>query len=334
MRKIETRPVRSRHSANPRPGGSRRDTDRFSLFDTFSRREWAALGADQFDLTTEVLAELRGIDDPISLSEALEVFGPLSRLVNLRLEAARSSATAVERAMFGREPRVTPFIVGIAGSVAVGKSTFSRILRTVLAGGAVPRTVELVATDGFLFPTETLQQKSLMARKGFPETYDLRRLLRFLADLKAGAPSLEVPVYSHERYDIVEGEFQTVRQPDILIFEGLNVLQTAGETAVVASDFIDLAIYIDADPSAVEAWYVERFASLQATVFQRPNSYFHHYKDLPPEESRAVARSIWQGTNLPNLTQNIRPTRERADVIIRKGESHAVDEIWLRRRLK
>lgn len=304
------------------------------MFDTFSPAAWAALGADEFDLTADALAGLKGVNEPITLSEARHVFGPLSRLINLRHSAASTAAAGVERALFGREPRTRPFIVGIAGSVAVGKSTFARILRAALAQGGAPRRVELVATDGFLFPTEILMEKGLMARKGFPETYDLRKMLRFLAELKAGAPTVNVPMYSHELYDIVPGKFQVVRQPDILIFEGLNVLQTAGDTPVVASDFIDFAIYIDAEHDVIENWYVDRFLSLQATVFQRPRSYFHHYRDLSREEAVAVAQDIWRSINLPNLTKNIRPTRERADLVIRKGTSHGVDEVWLRRLFK
>lgn len=310
------------------------EVERPSLFGSFSRADWAALGADRVELSPEALAGLKGINDPISLAEAREIFGPLCRLINLRLEAERAASEAVERAFFHRQPRQTPFIVAVAGSVAVGKSTFSRILRSALAHGATPRRVELVATDGFLMPTQALVQKALMTRKGFPETYDLRRMLRFLADLKSGAPTLEVPVYSHESYDIVPGEFQVVDQPEILIFEGLNVLQTAGESAVVASDFFDLSIYLDAEPADIEGWYVKRFAALQATVFQRPSSYFHHYRDLTPEEARGVAKGIWQSINLPNLMQNIRPTRERADVVFRKNSRHEVDEVWLRHRLR
>lgn len=314
----------------PAPHGGQ---DHLWLFQTFSRTEWAAFGADEFDLTPEAIVPLIGINERISLSEAREVFGPLSRLLNLRRDAEHRAAVAAERVLYGPALGVPPFIVAIAGSVAVGKSTFARILRSVLAQGPTPPTVELVATDGFLFPGNTLLRRGLMARKGFPETYDLGRMLRFLCDLKAGEPVLNVPVYSHESYDIVAGEFQMIRQPDILILEGLNVLQTAG-AAMAASDFIDFGIYIDADPEVIETWYVNRFAFLQATVFQRPTSYFHHYRDLLPNETRMVARDIWQSTNLPNLIRNIRPTRERADLVICKGESHAVESVWLRRQFR
>jgi type I pantothenate kinase len=217
----------------------------------------------------------------------------------------------------------------VAGSVAVGKSTFARVLRTLLAQAG--RTVELVATDGFLRPTAILEERNLMHRKGFPESYDLERMLAFLADLKEGETELRLPVYSHELYDIVPGQFQTITQPEVLILEGLNVLQgSSRDGATVASDYIDFSVYLDADQNHVEHWYVERFSVLQRTVFQRPSSYFHHYKDLRGAEVRKTGQAIWRSINLPNLLQNIQPTRERASVILRKGQSHAIQEVLWR----
>jgi type I pantothenate kinase len=221
-----------------------------------------------------------------------------------------------------------PHVIAVSGSVAVGKSTFSRVLCALLAQSN--RTVELIATDGFLWPTAILEKRDLMRRKGFPESYDLESMLSFLADLKAGKRDLRVPVYSHEVYDIVPGQFQTVNRPQLLIFEGLNVLQGSKDSAVVAADYFDFSIYLDADPNDVENWYIDRFSVLQRTVFQRPTSYFHHYKDLRPAETRETGRKIWRTINLPNLLQNIQPTRERATVILRKGRSHAVEEVLWR----
>jgi len=249
------------------------------------------------------------------LSEVDEIIGPLCRLMGERMEVATAH----------------PFVIAVSGSVAVGKSTFSRVLRALLVQSGL--TVELVATDGFLWPTAILEERGLMRRKGFPESYDLKSMLEFLANLRAGKPGLRVPVYSHELYNIVPGQFQSIDQPQVLIFEGLNVLQGPHDGEVVAADYFDFSIYLDADQSDVEHWYVDRFSVLQKTVFQRPTSYFHHYKDLKPSETRETGREIWRTINLPNLLRNIEPTRERAVVILRKGRSHAVEEIFWRHSL-
>jgi type I pantothenate kinase len=247
------------------------------------------------------------------ISEVEEVIGPLCRLLDIQMEANDTR----------------PFVLAVAGSVAVGKSTFARVLRALLAQAV--RTVELVATDGFLWPTAILETRNLMRRKGFPESYDLERMLVFLAELKEGKPELRVPVYSHELYDIVPGQFQTINQPKVLILEGLNVLQGASrDSDAVAADYFDFSVYLDADENDVEQWYVERFSVLQRTVFQRPTSYFHHFKDLRPVEVRKTGQEIWRSINLPNLLQNIQPTRERASLILRKGQSHAVKEVLWR----
>jgi type I pantothenate kinase len=285
------------------------------FFDSFTRTQWARFEAGQYRLSADALAQLKGINEPMSVAEVDEVVGPLCRLLDLQMEATSTR----------------PFVIAVSGSVAVGKSTFSRVLRALLAQPS--RTVDLVATDGFLWPTAILEQRSLMQRKGFPESYDLEGMLRFLAALKAKAAGLRVPVYSHELYDIIPGEFKAVSHPEVLIFEGLNVLQGSEDAAVLASDYFDFSIYLDADPNDVEQWYIERFSVLQSTIFQRPTSYFHHYKNLKPSQTKATGREIWRGINLPNLLRNIQPTRERASVILRKGGSHAVEEVLWRHSL-
>ena len=290
----------------------RRDTSRY-FYDSFTRQQWARFDAGSYRLAPAALTLLKGINEPMPVSEVEEIIGPLCRLLDIRMEVND-----------GR-----PFVIAVAGSVAVGKSTFARVLRALLAQAR--RTVELVATDGFLWPTAILEKRSLMRRKGFPESYDLERMLVFLAELKEGRSALRVPVYSHEFYDIVPGQFQTINQPQVLILEGLNVLQgSPADSAAVAADYFDFSVYLDADENDVEQWYVERFSILQKTVFQRPTSYFHHFKDLRPAEVRKTGQEIWRSINLPNLLRNIHPTRERASVILRKGQSHAVKEVLWR----
>lgn len=298
-----------------------------------TRREWAALRGDApSPLSGGDLAALAGLNEPLSMQEVADVHLPLARLLGVRMEAARGLDAAVRAGFLGRPAAPPPpFVVALAGSVGVGKSTFARVLQAVLARSPRRPRVALVATDGFLHPTRVLRERGLMERKGHPESYDLRAMLAFLAALKAGEPRLEVPVYSHEAYDVVPGEFQQLERPDVLIFEGLNVLQVVPGAPMVASDFFDFSTYLDAETADIEAWYVERFLALQRTAFQRPASHFHHHRDLPPDEAREVARGIWRRTNLPNLVENIRPTRGRADLVLRKDASHAVAEVWLRR---
>jgi type I pantothenate kinase len=290
----------------------RRDSSPY-FYDSFTRQQWARFDAGSYRLAPAALALLKGVNEPMPISEVVEVIGPLCRLLDVQMQA----------------DDVRPFVLAVAGSVAVGKSTFSRVLRALLAQAG--RTVELVATDGFLWPTAILEKRNLMRRKGFPESYDLERMLLFLSELRQGKSELRVPVYSHELYDIVPGEFQIISQPQVLILEGLNVLQgSSRESTAVAADYFDFSVYLDADQNEVEQWYVERFSVLQRTVFQRPTSYFHHFKDLRPAQARKTAREIWRSINLPNLLQNIQPTRERASVILRKGQSHAVKEVLWR----
>jgi len=298
----------------------------------FNRAEWAALRANTpLSLSEAELVQLRGFNEPVSLDEVADVFLPLSRLINIHIMAARSLSSAVETGFLGRPRTAAPYIIGIAGSVAVGKSTFARLLQAVLSRWADHPHVELVTTDGFLLPTRVLEERGLMQRKGFPESYDMRQLIAFLAAAKSGADTLSAPTYSHELYDVVPGQEQRLDRSDVLIFEGLNVLQTVSNASVVASDFFDFSIYIDAETDVIEAWYVDRFLLLQQTAFQKPTSYFHHYKDLDRAQAEEVARDIWRNINLRNLNENILPTRERADLVIRKGPSHLTEELWLRR---
>jgi type I pantothenate kinase len=297
----------------------------------FNRREWAALRSNTpLTLSDEDLAGLRGLNEPILLDEVADIHLPLSRLLNLHVSAARNLGR-VKDAFLGRPARRPPYIIAVAGSVAVGKSTFARVLRGLLARWPDHPRVDLVTTDGFLYPNRVLEERGLMKRKGFPESYDLRRMVDFLAAVKSAEPEVTAPVYSHLTYDIVADERQFVRHPDVLVFEGLNVLQAEHPAPVVVSDFFDFSVYLDAEETDIEAWYVERFLILQQTAFQNPASYFHHYRDVPPQQARKVARGIWQDINLVNLRENILPTRMRADVVLRKHWDHSVGEIWLRR---
>ena len=297
----------------------------------FTREQWATLrGISPVAFSEADLPGLAGVNDSASLSDVTEVFLPLARLIDLHFAAARRLSRMVEGGFIGQRRETAPYVVAIAGSVAVGKSTFARLLQAVLAKGENHPRVDLVTTDGFLHPTRFLQANSLMERKGFPESYDLRRMLTFLEGVKAGKPDLRVPTYSHEAYDVVPDDFQVVDRPDIMIFEGLNVLQTAKSTATVASDFFDFTIYLDAEADTIESWYVDRFLKLQRTVFQRETSFFHHYRNLAPDAAATVAREIWRRTNLPNLLDNIAPTRRRARVVVRKSPNHQIEEVWLR----
>lgn len=302
-----------------------------SRFVEFSRAEWARLrDATPLPLTQPQLRPLLGVNEQISLTEVADIYLPLSRLLNLYVGATQSLHHATGT-FLGTEERRMPYIIGVAGSVAVGKSTASRILQALLAEWPSHPQVALVTTDGFLLPQRVLEARGLEQRKGFPESYDVRRLLRFLADLKSGVSEVAAPVYSHLAYDVVPGEVHVVRQPDIVIVEGLNVLQTGGRAPMFVSDFFDFSIYLDAHEAAIEQWYIERFQTLRQTVFQNPSSYFHRYASLTAEEAVATARRIWQTINLVNLRENVLPTRERAHLILSKGRDHAVRRVKLRK---
>lgn len=307
-----------------------------SRYVEFTRDEWKALRANTpLLLNEQELVSLRGINEEVSLNEVEDIYVPLSRLLNLHVAAVQHLYEARRKFLGAPSPKKVPYIIGIAGSVAVGKSTFSRVLRASLARWPDHGRVDLITTDGFLYPNQVLESRGLMNRKGFPESYDQRRLLYFLADVKAGLPSVSAPVYSHLHYDIVPGAEQSIEQPDIIILEGLNVLQSPddhrGSSRVFVSDFFDFSIYLDADARTIERWYVERFLRLRETVFQNPSSYFHRYSLLSEEEAIETARRIWRDINLVNLVENIGPTRERAHLILEKAEDHRVENVKLRR---
>ena len=303
-----------------------------SRFIEFTRAEWSRLrAATPLPLSEAQLRGLVGVNERVSLDEVADIYLPLSRLLNLYVGATQKLHEATATFVGSTAPRL-PFVIGLAGSVAVGKSSTSRILQALLSSWPSHPSVDLVTTDGFLWPRRVLEERGLMDRKGFPESYDVRRLVRFMADLKSGASEVRVPVYSHLAYDIVEGEFQPVRQADIVIVEGLNVLQTgSGRAPMFVSDFFDFSIYVDAYESDIEQWYIERFLTLRETVFRNPSSYFHRYADLDREQARETARTLWRSINLPNLRQNVLPTRARANLILEKGRDHAVRRVRLRR---
>jgi type I pantothenate kinase len=302
----------------------------------FSRAEWARLRAQTpLTLTESDLAELQGINERVSLEDVETVYLPLSRLLNLHVAATQTLQKATET-FLGTPPGHAPYVIGVAGSVAVGKSTLARILQALLCRWPAHPRVDLVTTDGFLFPNKVLEARGLLDRKGFPESYDVRRLMQFMTDVKAGAPSVDAPVYSHQSYDIVADERQIVDRPDNLIVEGLNVLQTRdGQPGrplrLFVSDFFDFSIYMDAEERDIEKWYVARFKTLRETVFRDPHSYFHRYAALSDAEAEATARRIWSTINGVNLRENIAPTRDRARVVLFKDSDHAVRRVRMRR---
>ncbi len=302
-----------------------------SPYVSFSREEWAGLGANlPTPLTEGDLLELRGLNEEVSLREVADIYVPVARLLSLHVESAQTLHRATET-FLGNLPAKVPYVIGIAGSVAAGKSTTARILQAVLARWSNHPRVDLITTDGFLFSNVELSRRGLMQRKGFPESYDVRRLLQFVADLKSGVSPLGAPVYSHLLYDIVPDTEQTVVAPDIVIIEGLNVLQARTGAPVFLSDFFDFSIYVDAKLDDLRAWYVDRFLKLRDTVFQDPASYFHRYASLDAIKAGDTALSIWTEINERNLIENIEPTRDRAGLILEKGAIHSVQTVRLRR---
>ena len=314
----------------------KRTDDGISPYLTLSRGEWAALREDTpMTLTADEVTRVRSLHDRLDMQEVEEIYLPVSRLLSLYVAAAQR-LFIVQQHFLGTAEAKVPYIIGVAGSVAVGKSTTARVLQALLARWTNVPKVDLVTTDGFLYPNAVLEREGLMERKGFPESYDLPALLRFLSDIKAGRRPVRAPVYSHLVYDVLPNHRVEIDRPDILIVEGLNVLQTGrlprdGKAVPVVSDFFDFSVYIDAEEPVLRDWYVRRFLALRDTAFHDPRSYFHRYAPLSDEEATATAIAIWERTNLANLEDNILPTRPRATLILKKGADHVVETVALRR---
>ena len=308
-------------------------SNQLTPFLSFSREQWADLRKSvPLKLTEQDLKPLLGFNEALSLNEVSTIYLPLTRLINYYIEENLRRQTVLNRFLGAQNPKV-PYIIGIAGSVAVGKSTSARILQSLLSHWPNERKVDLITTDGFLHPLQKLKQDNLLHKKGFPVSYDTAKLIRFLAEIKSGKEKVQAPIYSHLTYDIVPHEFTEIKQPDILILEGLNVLQTAGNNSnqTFVSDFVDFSIYVDAQEVLLKEWYIKRFLKFRQSAFSDPNSYFKHYAKLSEQEAIATAASIWENINGLNLRENILPTRERADLILTKGADHAVELIKLRK---
>ncbi|KXF79580.1 type I pantothenate kinase [Paramesorhizobium deserti] len=310
---------------------------KYSPYRLFSAQQWAEFRADTpLTLTYDEVKRLRSLGDPIDLDEVRRIYLSLSRLLSAHVEASQLLFRQRQQFLKMDDAVKTPFIIGIAGSVAVGKSTTARVLKELLARWPSSPKVDLVTTDGFLYPNAVLRAQNLMERKGFPDSYDVGAVLRFLSSIKAGMSEVRAPVYSHLTYDVVPGEYTIIDRPDILIFEGINVLQVRdlpedGKMVPFVSDFFDFSIYIDADTAQIRKWYADRFMRLRETAFRNPQSFFHRYSQLSEEAALSIAEGLWNNINLKNLKENILPTRPRADLILRKGTDHLVEEVALRK---
>lgn len=307
--------------------------ERLTPFITFNRQEWAALRKSvPLQLTEQDLKPLLGFNEELSLDEVSTIYLPLTRLINYYIEENLRRQTVLQR-FLGNHKQKVPYIISIAGSVAVGKSTSARILQSLLSNWPETRKVDLITTDGFLYPLEKLKKDNLLQKKGFPISYDTQRLIHFLADIKSGKRNVAAPIYSHLTYDIVPEQFNYVDQPDILILEGLNVLQRGNDGAnqVFVSDFVDFSIFVDADETLLKKWYIRRFLKFRLSAFNNPDSYFKHYATLSEQEAIEIASKIWEEINGKNLRENILPTRERANLILTKGVNHAIEKVRLKR---
>lgn len=308
-------------------------SNQLTPFLSFSREEWANLRKSvPLKLTEQDLKPLLGFNEELSLDEVSTIYLPLARLINYYIDENLRRQTVLKRFLGGQSPKV-PYVISIAGSVAVGKSTSARILQSLLSHWPHERKVDLITTDGFLYPLEKLKQDNLLHKKGFPVSYDTAKLIHFLAEIKSGHNNVKAPIYSHLTYDIIPNEFNEVNQPDILILEGLNVLQTGGNKSnqIFVSDFVDFSIYVDAEERLLKEWYIKRFLKFRQSAFSDPNSYFKHYATLSEEEAITTASQIWENINGLNLRENILPTRERANLILTKGADHAVELVKLRK---
>ena len=312
-------------------------TEKYSPYRLFTAAQWAGFRADTpMTLTADEVQRLRSMNDPIDLEEVRRIYLSLSRLLSAHVEASQLLFRQRQAFFNAGDAVKTPFIIGIAGSVAVGKSTTARVLKELLQRWPSSPKVDLVTTDGFLWSNEVLRRENLMDRKGFPESYDVGALLRFLSAIKSGLRNVHAPLYSHLTYDVLAGQFVTIDRPDILIFEGINVLQTRdlpkdGNAVPFVSDFFDFSIYIDAEEQLIHEWYIDRFMRLRETAFRDPNSFFHRYASLSRDAAMAIAEGLWANINLKNLHENIQPTRPRADLILKKGADHLIEEVALRK---
>ncbi|MFZ7223036.1 type I pantothenate kinase [Avibacterium avium] len=307
--------------------------EQLTPFLSFDRQQWAELRKSvPLKLTEQDLKPLLGINEDLSLDEVSTIYLPLARLINYYIEENLRRQTVLTR-FLGGDKQKTPYIISIAGSVAVGKSTSARILQSLLSNWPQVRKVDLITTDGFLYPLAKLKKENILHKKGFPISYDTQRLIHFLADIKSGKRNVRAPIYSHLTYDIVPDQFDYVDQPDILILEGLNVLQRGNSNTnqVFVSDFVDFSIYVDAEEALLKEWYIRRFLKFRQSAFNNPDSYFKHYASLSEQEAVATASKIWEDINGKNLRENILPTRERANLILTKGANHAVEKIKLKR---
>lgn len=309
----------------------------YSPYRFFTAERWAEFRADTpLTLTEDEVSRLRSLNDPVDLDEVRRIYLSLSRLLYAHVEASRLLFDQRQQFLSLPEALKTPFIIGIAGSVAVGKSTTARVLKELLTRWSGKPKVDLVTTDGFLHPNTYLQSHNLMDRKGFPESYDVGAVLKFLSDIKAGQPNVKAPCYSHLTYDVIPGEYVEIDRPDILIFEGINVLQVRdlpedGKIIPFVSDFFDFSIYIDAAEELIHQWYVDRFMRLRETAFKSPDSFFHRYSTISHEAAMKIAQDLWTNINLINLHDNILPTRPRANLILRKGPDHLIEQVALRK---